>query len=231
MGKPPHNAYLATERARFTGGTEHTPAPEPPADASVDAPPPPPWVPEEPPPPGHEHPDAEAAGAQVPEPPHAPALSPAYQALAQLGQVDRRVGLSADDCAALEGLAAAWFERDVSSEYVIHALTSGLPLTVDSPAGFVRRRLETKIPPHQPTAGPTQPPPPGAPAPRVLVECAECGAPGRPEALPDGLCRPCRSESTESTDAPEGRTQDDGRPGQREIGAYVSEIRNRLRLP
>ncbi len=164
----------------------------------------------------------------MPEPPHAPALSPAYQALAQLGQVDRRVGLSAEECDALEGLAAAWLERGVTAEYVVHALTAGLPQSVDSPAGFVRRRLETKIPPHQPTGGPTQPPPPGTPAPRVLVECAECGAPGRPEALPDGLCR---SESTESTDAPEGRTQDDGRPGQSEIGAYVSEIRDRLKLP
>ncbi|MGA5044089.1 MarR family transcriptional regulator [Streptomyces arboris] len=238
------NAYLATERARFTGGTERTPAPEPPADASVDAPPPPPWVPE-PPNPGDQHPDAEAEAApdpvsvpqqrtappaetQVPEPPHAPALSPAYQALAQLGQVDRRVGLSAEECDALEGLAAAWLERGVTGEYVVHALTAGLPQSVDSPAGFVRRRLETKIPPHQPTAGPAHPPPPGTPAPRVLVECAECGAPGRPEALPDGLCRPCRSESTEST---EGRTRDDGRPGQREIGAYVSEIRDRLKLP
>ncbi|MCD9903067.1 MarR family transcriptional regulator [Streptomyces sp. MT29] len=242
------NAYLATERARFTGGTEHTPAPAPPVAAAVPAPPPPPWVPE-PPDPGHQRPDAEAEAAPdpvpasvpqqrtttpptqpqapAPEPPHAPGPSPAYLALAQLGQVDHRVGLSAEDCAALEGLAAAWLERGVTGEYVIHALTAGLPLAVDSPIGFVRRRLETKMPPHQPTAGPAQPPPPGAPAPRVLVECAECGAPGRPEALPDGLCRPCRS----GTDGPEERTRDDGLPGQSDIATYVSELRNRLKLP
>ncbi|MEV4875792.1 MarR family transcriptional regulator [Streptomyces cyaneofuscatus] len=236
------NAYLATERARFTGGTEHTPAPEPPAAGSVDAPPPPPWVPE-PPNPGHQHPDDEAAeaapdpasaSASVPQQrttpptqPQAPALSPAYQALAQLGQVDHRVGLSAEDCHALEGLAAAWLERGVTAEYVVHALTAGLPLAVDSPVGFVRRRLETKMPPHQPAAGPAHPPPPGTPAGRVLVECAECGAPGRPEALPDGLCRPCRSGTVAPGDRPGG----DGLPVQRDIGAYVSEIRDRLKLP
>ncbi|MFI5900516.1 MarR family transcriptional regulator [Streptomyces cyaneofuscatus] len=267
------NAYLATERARFTAGTEQASAPTPPAAASVTVPPPPPWVPE-PPNPDHQHADAEAAPdpvsasvpqqrtapaeppqpptgeqeptgaqaraqagaqaqaqagaqAQVSAPPQAPAPSAAYQALTQLGQVDHRVGLSAEDCAALEGLAAAWLERGVTAEYVVHALTAGLPLAVDSPIGFVRRRLETKMPPHQPTAGPAHPPPPGAPARRVLVECAECGAPGRPEALPDGLCRPCRS----GTDGPEERARDDGLPGQSDIATYVSDLRNRLKLP
>ncbi|WP_345943047.1 MarR family transcriptional regulator [Streptomyces sp. SID2119] len=237
------NAYLATERARFTAGSEQAS----PAAASATAPPPPPWVPEEPPPTGHQHPDAEAKAESVsvsvpqqrtttpptqpqapaPEPPHAPGPSPAYVALAQLGQVDHRVGLSAADCAALEGLAAAWLERGATAEYVVHALTAGLPQAVDSPIGFVRRRLETKMPSHQPTTGPAHPPPPGAPAPRVLVECAECGAPGRPEALPDGLCRPCRS----GTDSPEERTRYDGLPGQSDITTYVSELRNRLKLP
>ncbi|MFC8284567.1 MarR family transcriptional regulator [Streptomyces cyaneofuscatus] len=239
------NAYLATERARFAAGTEHTPAPAQDAAVSEAAPPPPPWVPQEPPPPDHEHPDAEAAPdpvsvpqqrtktppappqAPAPEPPHAPGPSPAYLALAQIGQIDHRVGLSAADCAALEGLAAAWLERGVTAEYVVHALTAGLPQAVDSPVGFVRRRLETKMPPHQPTAGPAHPPPPGTPAPRVLVECAECGAPGRPEALPDGLCRPCRS----GTDGPDEHTRDDGLPGQSDIATYVSELRNRLKLP
>ncbi|MEU0163584.1 hypothetical protein ABZ154_33575 [Streptomyces sp. NPDC006261] len=154
-------------------------------------------------------------------------VSPAYLALAHLGQVDRRVGLSAEDCDALEELAAAWLERGVTGEYVVHALTAGLPRSVDSPAGLVRRRLRRKIPPHQPTAGAAQPPAPGAPATPVLVECSECGAPGRPEALPDGLCRPCRP----GAEGPEGRTRDDGLPVQRDIGAYVSSIRYRLKLP
>ncbi|MFF0054761.1 MarR family transcriptional regulator [Streptomyces microflavus] len=233
------NAYLAAESARFTGSTS-------PAPVSVSAAPPPPWVPE--PTPGPQHPEADAgpeptpvstsvsvpqqrpaSPTPTPAPPQAPAAapSPAYLALAELGRVDRRVGLSADDCTALEGLAASWLERGVTSEYVVHALTAGLPRLVDSPVGFVRRRLENKIPPHQPTAGLAQPPSSGAPAPRVLVECADCGAPGRPEALPDGLCRPCRS----GTDGPEERTRDDGLPVQRDIGTLVSELRDRLRLP
>ncbi|RBL82780.1 MarR family transcriptional regulator, partial [Streptomyces cavourensis] len=48
-----------------------------------------------------------------------------------------------------------------------------------------------------------------------------------PEALPDGLCRPCRS----GTDVPRRRTRDDGLPVQRDIGAYVSELRGLLKLP
>ncbi|MEU5372145.1 MarR family transcriptional regulator, partial [Streptomyces sp. NPDC005951] len=28
---------------------------------------------------------------------------------------------------------------------------------------------------------------------RLLVECTDCGRPGPPEALPDGLCRPCHT--------------------------------------
>ncbi|MYX15353.1 MarR family transcriptional regulator [Streptomyces sp. SID8374] len=240
------NAFLATERASFTGGTSPTPAP-----TSATAPPPSPWMPEPTPGPGpgpepvpHREPAPGSTPAPTPvpqqrtttsappPPPHPPrtsppASSPAYLVLAQLGQVDRRVGLSAEDCDALEGLAAAWLERGVTADYVVHALTAGLPSTVDSPVGFVRRRLENKIPPHQPTTGPTQPPPSGVPAPRLLVECTECAAPGRPEALPDGLCRRCRS----GTEATEGRTRDDGIPVQRDIGTYVSEIRDRLKLP
>ncbi len=42
---------------------------------------------------------------------------------------------------------------------------------------------------------PAQNTPPNTPAPagRILVECADCGRPGHPEALPDGLCRPCHA--------------------------------------
>ncbi|MGW3436706.1 hypothetical protein ACWDB3_05895 [Streptomyces bacillaris] len=47
-----------------------------------------------------------------------------------------------------------------------------------------------KLPPHLPPQ--TTRPTPATPATRVLVECTECGTPGPPEALPDGLCRPCR---------------------------------------
>lgn len=104
-------------------------------------------------------PDAAAASVThpAPAPPAVPeqrtegatqvAPSPAYLALAQLGRVDARLALSAADCRVLEPLAAAWFTRGVDADYLTHALTAGLPAQVDSPVGFVRRRLTDKLPP------------------------------------------------------------------------------------
>ncbi len=122
-----------------------------------------------------------------------PGSSPAYMALARLGRDDHRLALSAHDCATLEPLATAWLARGVSIDYLTSALTAGLPAQIDSPVGLLRRRLTDKIPPQLPTPETAQPGP-GAPAParRILIECTNCGRPGHPEALPDGLCRPCR---------------------------------------
>ncbi|MFF4094739.1 MarR family transcriptional regulator [Streptomyces sp. NPDC001834] len=115
--------------------------------------------------------------------------SPAFLALAHLGRTESRLALSAADCAALEQMAAEWFARGVDADYLTRALTAGLPASVDSPFGFVRRRLRDKLPPRLPAASSTAP---GTPVRRLMVECTECGAPGRPEAFRDGLCRPCR---------------------------------------
>ncbi|GGV93191.1 hypothetical protein GCM10015535_55780 [Streptomyces gelaticus] len=115
--------------------------------------------------------------------------SPAFLALAHLGRADSRLALSAADCAALEQMAAEWFARGVDADYLTRALTAGLPASVDLPFGFVRRRLRDKLPPRLPAAAPAAP---GTPVRRLMVECTECGAPGRPEAFRDGLCRPCR---------------------------------------
>ncbi|MFH8435168.1 MarR family transcriptional regulator [Streptomyces sp. NPDC018007] len=121
--------------------------------------------------------------------------SPAYLALARLGRDDHRLALSAADCTALEPLATQWLARGVGVDYLTSALTAGLPAQVDSPAGFIRRRLTDKIPPRLPT---TETPAPDTPAParRILMECTTCGRPGPPEALPDGLCRPCHHTHT-----------------------------------
>ncbi|MGW7588732.1 MarR family transcriptional regulator [Streptomyces rubiginosohelvolus] len=195
--------YLATESASQTAA----PAP--------DTAPPPPWVPaEEPPPAG---PDSPAVAEQVPgptplppqrTPPQAPDAeptqtttpspaypSPAYLALARLGRDDHRLGLSADDCTALEPLATQWLERGVTTDYLTSTLTAGLPTQIDSPAGLIRRRLIDKLPPRLPDTTSTASTAPNTPAPthRLLVECTDCGRPGQPEALPDGLCRPCHT--------------------------------------
>ncbi|MEU8628658.1 MarR family transcriptional regulator [Streptomyces sp. NPDC048669] len=161
----------------------------------------------------------EPAPAPVREPqPERPAPSPAYLALAGLGRVDTRLALSAADCTVLEALAERWFARGVDADY----LTAGLPARVDSPVGFVRRRLNDKIPPALPTA-PT-PPPTGAPTRRVMMECTECGTPGRPEALPDGLCQPCRQPATVT-----GTPTD--LPVERDVTKLVAGLRDLLKAP
>ncbi len=126
------------------------------------------------------------------EPTQTTAPSPAYLALARLGRNDHRLGLSADDCTTLEPLAAQWLDRGVTTDYLTNALTAGLPAEVDSPAGLLRRRLIDKLPPRLPDTTNT---PANTPAPtrRLLVECTDCGRPGPPEGLPDGLCRPCHT--------------------------------------
>ncbi|MFJ5737667.1 MarR family transcriptional regulator [Streptomyces microflavus] len=207
--------HLAAEHAAHAV----SPAPDAPATDSA----PPPWVPADERPPTPEDPGTEQAAPQPAAVPHqrtpaqapyaepappAPAPhpseadpSPAYLALARLGRQDHRLPLSADDCSELEPQAAEWLARGVSVDYLISALTAGLPAQVDAPLGFVRRRLTDKIPPRIPTTASTSPGTPGpAPTRRILMECTDCGRPGQPEALPDGLCRPCRTAHRPATD-------------------------------
>ncbi|WP_103493965.1 MarR family transcriptional regulator [Streptomyces sp. SM5] len=152
--------------------------------------------------------------------------SPAYTALARLGRVEPRLALSAADCTALEGLAERWFTRGVDADHLIRTLASGLPPEVGSPIGLVRRRLLDKLPP----ALPRTPAPhagPGTPPRRVLVECAECGRPGPPEALPDGLCRPCRAPAATTDPA----AASEASPGKRDLTAYLDTLRDEHALP
>ncbi|MFJ9506328.1 MarR family transcriptional regulator [Streptomyces anulatus] len=234
------NTYLATEQATMTAA----PAPESPAP---DTAPPPPSAPNEqpsPPPPGPESPRTERAPeptavphqrtpaqdtepappatATAPATPHAAGTNPAYLALARLGRDDHRLTLSAHDCTTLEPLAAQWLTRGVSVDYLTSALTAGLPAKVDSPVGLLRRRLTDKIPPRLPTAGS---PSPGAPTPagHLLVECTDCGRPGQPEALPDGLCRPCRT-------AHSGTAANSPHPSEiAEVKAHMTNLRDLIR--
>ncbi|MEU4209743.1 hypothetical protein AB0F13_07035 [Streptomyces sp. NPDC026206] len=115
-----------------------------------------------------------------------PTRSQAYAALAALTRAADRLALSAADCAALEPLAAQWFARGAGESQLIRALTAGLPTPVHCPAALTRNRLIEKLPPELE-------PVPTRPVLRVM-ECAVCGVPGRPEALPGGMCRDCRGE-------------------------------------
>ncbi|MFC7266651.1 hypothetical protein [Streptomyces lutosisoli] len=120
-----------------------------------------------------------------------PTRSRAYILLAALGRTTPALSLSHADCAELAPLVADWFARGATDEAVLRALTAGLPVPVHSPAALVRRRLTSKLPPE--------------PAPRPplrVLECAKCGIPGRPEALPGGICGPCRGEAASRPAAP-----------------------------
>lgn len=164
-------------------------------------------------------PDAAPAAPQAPE----AGPSPAYLALARLGRNDHRLALSADDCAALEARAAEWLARGVSVDYLTSALTAGLPSKVDSPVGLLRRRLTDKIPPYLPAEN-TSPDTPAPTARRILMECTDCGRPGQPEALPDGLCRPCReAHSTKPGELPAHPTE------AADVKARMSNLRDLLR--
>lgn len=110
--------------------------------------------------------------------PAALARTAGYDVLARLGRIEARLTLSASECAALEAAAGAWFERGASESQLLSALTAGLPAHVSHPYGFVRARLLSKLPPEPP-------------APRMVMECTDCGAPGEPASLPGGLCRTC----------------------------------------
>ncbi|MFG3391760.1 MarR family transcriptional regulator [Streptomyces parvus] len=219
------NIYLATETATRTAAPTAVPLQRTPPEAAPDTTPAtaPAVSPAAP-----AGPAAPAAPPALTAPTARPAApSPAYLALAELGRKDIRLALSADDCAALEPQAAAWFARGVDADYLIAALTAGLPAQVDCPPRFVRRRLADKIPPHRP-AGHTSPgtsTPAPSPARRLLVECTDCGRPGRPEALPDGLCRPCSAAHSESDEATPDPTQIAA------VKAHMTNLRDLLKAP
>ncbi|MCZ4510733.1 hypothetical protein O3Q52_21580 [Streptomyces sp. ActVer] len=123
-----------------------------------------------------------------------PTRSRAYILLAALGRTTPSLSLSARACEDLAPLLTEWFARGATDEHVLQALTAGLPVPVHSPAAIVRTRLTTKLPPEP------EPTPPRRPPLRVL-ECAKCGTPGRPEALPGGICGPCRGEAGPTPDS------------------------------
>ncbi|MEU0145116.1 MarR family transcriptional regulator [Streptomyces sp. NPDC006288] len=151
--------------------------------------------------------------------------SPAYVVLAELARTDARLALSAADCRVLEPLAAAWFARGVDADYLTRALTAGLPAQVGSPVGLVRRRLTDKLPPQLTNS--TTPATAAAPARRVLAECTGCGRPGVPEALPEGLCRACRTAAPHTAPAAAPAAP----PAERDVHALVSRLRELTRLP
>ncbi|MEU1822704.1 hypothetical protein ABZ502_09650 [Streptomyces abikoensis] len=147
--------------------------------------------------------------ASAPAP--APARSVAYEALVRLGRTEPRLSLSAAECSALEGLAYEWLRRGVAPDDLVRTLAAGLPGVVHHPGAFTRTRLTEKMPPEAPST-----PEPSPPSRRRVMECTGCGVPGRPEALPGGLCRGCRGD---------GPGLEPTGPADVNVRAYVSELR------
>ncbi|KOV82781.1 hypothetical protein ADL01_09880 [Streptomyces sp. NRRL WC-3618] len=174
----------------------------------------------------------EASRAVSPAPLNSPCAerssgpSVAYDTLAQLGLREPRLVLSANDCAALEQLAADWLDRGATPEHLAHALVAGLPEPVHSPRALVRRRLLDKMPPERAVV----PPAPVAPGPRrpLLMECTDCGVPGRPEALPGGLCRGCRSQDGRGGPGAPGQSVRRADPT---VRALAAQVRAGMRAP
>ncbi|MFJ4819231.1 MarR family transcriptional regulator [Streptomyces sp. NPDC088801] len=144
----------------------------------------------------HITPSTDAPAEPSPTEPH---TTTAYRVLARLGTLEPRLALSASDCDALTDLVVPWLERGASTVSLIQALTAGLPDAVHAPRGFVARRLRDKLPP-QPVSsyGPAASDQPHSDRPgRFMPECTECGVPGRPTAFVGGLCRGCRTATSQ----------------------------------
>ncbi|MEU9150110.1 hypothetical protein AB0D59_06100 [Streptomyces sp. NPDC048417] len=141
-----------------------------------------------------------------------PTRTRAHILLAALGRTAPVLSLSQADCAALAPLLTEWFARGATDEYVLRALASGLPSPVHHPAALLRKRLVDKLPP-EPAPSPTRPP-------LRILECARCRTPGRPEALPGGICGACRGEG-----APRSHNAPLSPP---EVRSRVAEIRGAM---
>ncbi|MER5780665.1 MarR family transcriptional regulator [Streptomyces mobaraensis] len=148
--------------------------------------------------------------------------TPAYRALALLGARDPRLTLSAADCSALEPLAAEWLARQVSREQLLAALSNGLPQQIHNPAAFLRKRLETKMPPipFRPSLPlPPLPPPPLQPEPertdeivvRSHVAYAGCHGTDAATRKGAGLCATC--DAPEEAEGAAEEAEPDPLPG------------------
>jgi len=140
-----------------------------------------------------------------------PPPSEAYVTLARLGLQEPRLALSSADCTALEPLAAEWLARGVLPDQLTRILVAGLPDPVHAPRAFLRRRLVDRMPPERLARTPS----PRSPH---LMECTDCGVPGRAEALPGGLCRACAGQGRGAGPLPTERQV-------RDVQVWVEEIR------
>ncbi|WP_254812250.1 hypothetical protein [Streptomyces cavourensis] len=149
------------------------------------------------------HPDAEPApqppsasfvpapSAPAPEPGVRAPHSESYAILAALGSREPRLQLSDGECVELEHLVGQWLARGVGREQIVQALTSGLPVPVHSARAFLRRRLETKMPP-----APAPQPEKDRPSEQIVgavMMCLFCDEDETTTTLDHGICPDCHA--------------------------------------
>ncbi|WP_329117456.1 hypothetical protein [Streptomyces sp. NBC_01353] len=180
-------------------------------------------------------PDPVAVPVQEPAAPLAAAPAPevaaAERLLLSLRHANPVLSLGVREARGLAEAAAEWFRRGFSAAELRHALTSGLPSVVRSPAGFIRHRLTLKMP--APAPQPAAATPGVAFAPDRPVTPAEpviCDGPGGDHAFRpvagETSCGPCRTATAARHHPPKDRSHayrtpwrlrvqevaDDGRP-------------------
>ncbi|GAA2294446.1 hypothetical protein GCM10010149_48030 [Nonomuraea roseoviolacea subsp. roseoviolacea] len=101
--------------------------------------------------------------------------------VARIGRQEPRLTVGIAEMGKVLPLVAEWRQRGASDDQIVHAVTSGLPGDIKSAVGLMRDRLTRKMPIRFTVTSAT-------PAP-ALVECPECGRPGRVH----GLCADCRT--------------------------------------
>ncbi|MFH9611458.1 hypothetical protein [Streptomyces sp. NPDC017448] len=126
-----------------------------------------------------------------PEPGVRAPRSEAYALLAGLGGREPRLQLSDGECVELEHLVGEWLARGAGREQIVRALTSGLPTPVHSAGHFLRKRLETKMPP-MPTPVPENDPQSERITAIVMV-CLFCDEDETTTTLDHGVCADCRA--------------------------------------
>ncbi|MEU7327603.1 hypothetical protein [Streptomyces parvus] len=125
-----------------------------------------------------------------PEPGDRAPRSEAYGVLASLGRREPRLQLSEGDCVELEHLVGEWLARGVGCEQLIQVLTSGLPTPVHSAGHFLRKRLETKMPP-----SPAPRPEKDHPTEQItgcVIMCLFCDEDETTTTLDHGVCLDCK---------------------------------------
>ncbi|MFJ9112125.1 hypothetical protein [Streptomyces sp. NPDC102283] len=130
--------------------------------------------------------------AGEPEPGVRAPRSEAYDVLAGLGRREPRLQLAEGDCVELEHLVGEWLARGVGREQLTRVLTSGLPTPVHSAGHFLRKRLETKMPP-SPAPRPEQDHP-GEQIVGMVMMCLFCDEDETTTTLDHGVCSDCRAE-------------------------------------